>query len=392
MVSYSIYESDNRVRRYAETLVKQGYKVDAVGLCAQGRPKVTSTIQGVRFLPIQSRIRDEKGRLSYLIKLLAFFVRSMWFLIREHNREPYDLIHVHSVPDFEVFAAWYPRLKGAKIILDIHDIVPEFYVSKFRGTQHSVAFWLLVLVERLSTRFSDHVIASNHTWQKRLAERSVELSKLTTIINFPDTRIFHVHERTRADNKFIFLYPGSLNYHQGVDIAIRAFARVTATCPDAELHIYGSGEQLPSLLALVKELTLEENVLFKSTLPIDQIARVMEKANVGLVPKRKDGFGNEAFSTKILEFMAMGVPVIVPDSAIDTYYFNPSVVQFFNAGQEQSLADAMLLLAKDSELRQRLSKNASEFVRKYTWEVNEDVYLDMVNQLLKTKPAMTYVS
>lgn len=392
MVSYSIYESDNRVRRYAETLVQQGYEVDAVALSAEGQPQTASIIEGVRFFPIQRRIRDEKGRFSYLFKILFFFFRSMWFLIRQHKKEPYDLIHVHSVPDFEVFAAWYPKLKGAKVILDIHDIVPEFYASKFQTSQQSLAFRLLVLAERLSTGFSDHVIASNHIWEKRLSERSVEESKLTTIINFPDTRIFRTEGKTRRDDKFIFMYPGSLNYHQGIDLAIEAFSRVTNLCPNAEFHIYGSGEQIPSLLQLIKKLELEEKVIFKNSLPIDKIARVMENADVGLVPKRKEGFGNEAFSTKILEFMSLGVPVIVPNTAIDTYYFNPNVVEFFNAGEEESLVDAMLLLTNDAKRRQSLSSNAIEFVRKYSWQANQEMYLDIVGVLLKHHPSLACVS
>ena len=81
---------------------------------------------------IQHRERNERGRLSYISRLLLFFFRSAVFLSWRHLRNPYQLIHVHSVPDFEVFAALLPKLMGCKVILDIHDIVPEFYASKFQ--------------------------------------------------------------------------------------------------------------------------------------------------------------------------------------------------------------------------------------------------------------------
>lgn len=392
MVSYSLYESDNRVRRYAETLAKQGYEVDAVALRGEGESNEVSTIEGVRFFPIQRRIRNEKSRFSYLLKLTAFFLKSMWFLTRQHMQQPYDLIHVHSVPDFEVFAALYPKLQGAKVILDIHDIVPEFYASKFNRPSQSLTFKLLVFAERLSASFSDHVIASNHIWEKRLSQRSVDSSKLTTIINFPDTRIFRPQGRTRTDDRFIFLYPGSLNYHQGIDLAIRAFLRVATECNTAEFHIYGSGEQVPALLELVKSLGLQDKIKFRISLPIDKIARVMENADVGLVPKRKSGFGNEAFSTKTLEFMSLRVPVIVPDTAIDSYYFDSNVAEFFRAEDEQSLATAMLLLIQNEQRRRQLAANAGEFVKKFTWQANQSIYLDLVNALLKVEPRVEYVS
>jgi glycosyltransferase involved in cell wall biosynthesis len=63
---------------------------------------------------------------------------------------------------------------------------------------------------------------------------------------------------------------------------------------------------------------------------------------LGVVPKRADSFGNEAYSTKIMEFMSLGVPVIVSETKIDRYYFDDSVVRFFQSGNSDALADAML--------------------------------------------------
>ncbi|MGA2844501.1 MAG: glycosyltransferase family 4 protein [Candidatus Acidiferrales bacterium] len=383
MVAYSFYEADNRVRRYAETLARRGDRVDVVSLRQNGQPP-RGIINGVHVFRIQRRVVNERSKFSYLGRLLLFFIRSMAFLSVQQMKERYDLVHVHSVPDFEVFAAIVPKLTGSKIILDIHDLVPEFYLSKFSGTERSLTFRLLTTVERVSARFSDHVIAANHIWEKRLQNRSVKESKCTTILNFPDTEIFQARGRTRTDNRFVILYPGTLNYHQGIDIAIRALALIKDQVPEAEFHIYGSGEQLNPLRALVKELELEKRVFLMGTKPLHEISSVIENADLGVVPKRSNSFGNEAFSTKILEFMSLGVPVVVPDTAIDSYYFNNSVVKFFRANDEQSLADAILLMIKNPELRQKFTRDASEFVRKYSWDMNKDTYLNLVDSLVQS--------
>ena len=383
MVAYSFYEADNRVRRYAETLARRGDRVDVVSLRQNGQPP-RGIINGVHVFRIQRRVGNEKSKFSYLGRLLLFFMRSMTFLSVQQMKERYDLVHVHSVPDFEVFAAVVPKLTGSKIILDIHDLVPEFYLSKFKGTERSLAFRLLTTVERVSARFSDHVIAANHIWEKRLQERSVKESKCTTILNFPDTEIFQARGRTRTDNRFVILYPGTLNYHQGIDIAIRALALIRDQVPQAEFHIYGSGEQLNPLKALVQELGLEKRVFLMGTKPLHEISSVIENADLGVVPKRSNSFGNEAFSTKILEFMSLGVPVVVPDTAIDSYYFNNSVVKFFHANDEKSLADAILLMIKNPELRQKFSRDAAEFVLKYSWDMNKDTYLNLVDSLVQS--------
>ena len=89
---------------------------------------------------------------------------------------------------------------------------------------------------------------------------------------------------------------------------------------------------------------------------------VMEAASIGVVPKRAEGFGNEAFSTKVLEFMAMGLPAIIPNTAIDKRYFNSEVVRYFCAGDYQDLAAALRQLISNPVLRESLANNAIEFV------------------------------
>ena len=385
-MAYTFYESDNRVRRYAETLAREGFEVDVVALRREGNYPRIEVINGVRLLRIQLRVVNEKSRMVLLRRLLLFFLRSMWVLSREQLKRRYDLVHIHSIPDFEVFAAWLPKITGSKLILDIHDIVPEYYASKFNLSAKSLSFKLLVLVERLSAVFSDHVIVANHIWQQRLEGRSVRASKLTTILNFPDAQIFRRRGRKRNDNRFVLLYPGSLNYHQGLDLAILAFARIKEQAPLAEFHIYGIGEQLPYLLQLIHDLGLQDRVLYKGAQPLDHVASVMEDADLGIVPKRKNGFGNEAFSTKILEFMSMGVPVLIPDTAIDTYYFDESIVRFFRADNETSLAENLLELILNSSDRERLARNADQFIKGYLWDENEALYLNIVDSLLGSAP------
>src|SRR5689334_9099041 len=131
MLAYTFYETDNRVRRYAEALARRGDEVDAIVLQQEGKSPF-EIVNGVNVYRIQKRVRDERGPFSYLSKLLLFFARSMGAVTVRHLETRYDVIHVHSVPDFEVFAALIPRLMGAKVILDVHDIVPELYASKFK--------------------------------------------------------------------------------------------------------------------------------------------------------------------------------------------------------------------------------------------------------------------
>jgi glycosyltransferase involved in cell wall biosynthesis len=383
MNAYTFYETDNRVRRYAETLVKHGYEVDAFVLGRRGQPCFT-VINGVRVYRIQKRSRNENLPFSYLAKLLMFFVRSAWVLALHHLRAPYDVIHVHSVPDFQVFATLVPRLMGARVILDIHDIVPEFYASKFNVNERSLAFRLLLLTERLSIAYSDHVIIANHLWHTKLTQRSVRAEKCTPIINYPDLSIFSPRARSAAANDdFVVCYPGTLNWHQGVDLAVAAMVLLRDKVPNLKLLIIGDGPDRDKLTRMVKQEQLEDRVSMVGLMPMERVAEIMANIDLGVVPKRRNSFGNEAFSTKIFEFMAMGVPVIASKTRIDQYYFGEGAVQFFESDMAEDLADKILGLVRDPAKRASLRARGTQLIQQNNWHVKKGEYLELVGGLME---------
>jgi glycosyltransferase involved in cell wall biosynthesis len=382
MVSYSFYERDNRVMRYAETLAQRGDHVTVFALLRDDGPR-EEVLNGVHVHRLQSRQVNEKSRFSYLGRILQFLFRAMYRVSKNHLQHRYDLLHIHSVPDFIVFAGWLPRMTGTPVILDIHDILPEFYTSKFGSGRHSVSFRLLHAVEKISAKFSSHVIIANHIWQERLLSRSVEPGKCTVVLNSPDRSIFHTNGAPRSSTgRFVLLYPGTLNWHQGLDLAIRAFGKISDEVPQADFYIYGDGPSKDDLSALILELHLENRVFICNPMPLREVAKVIGSADLGIVPKRKDTFGNEAFSTKILEFMAMGVPVIVADTQVDRYYFDDSVVRFFRGGEEEDLAHNMLDMIQNADKRRNLVANATQFVDTVDWTAKKHEYLSLVDQLV----------
>jgi glycosyltransferase involved in cell wall biosynthesis len=313
--------------------------------------------------------------------------RAMYQVSARHLRRKYDFIHVHSVPDFLVFAAWLPRLLGTPVVLDIHDILPEFYNSKFGSHPNSMAFRFLQGVEKISGNFASHVIVANHIWQERLLSRSIEQGKCTVVLNSPDRSIFtKAVGKPAPRDRFSMLYPGSINWHQGLDLAIRAFGRIRNQVPHVDFHIYGEGPLKQDLVALAEKLNLKNRVLFHKPIPLREMAKVIQTADLGVVPKRSDNFGNEAFSTKIMEFMAAGVPVIVSDTLIDKYYFNSSVVCFFEAGNEKDLARHMLELIHNSERRRTQSEEATRFIKQNDWTARRHEYLDLVDEMVSRQP------
>jgi glycosyltransferase involved in cell wall biosynthesis len=382
MLVYNNFGTDNRVRRYAETLVKRGDQVDVIAITDGSHPLGTTVINGVTVHHIQQRTRDERSKWTYAGRLLRFLVLSSIYMARLHRRHRFDLIHVHNVPDFLVFAAWVPKLMGAKIILDIHDIVPEFFASKFSTKTRNWYVQLLKSVEKASMAFADHVIVSNHLWHEKLIARSVSRERSSVYLNHVDLAQFYRHPRTRSDDKFIIMFPGGFQWHQGLDIAIEALARVKLDVPNAELHLYGGGNIKEDLVRLAGQLGLNDSVKFCGSVPHDEVAGVIANADLGIVPKRSDSFGNEAYSTKIMEFMSQGVPVVVSQTKIDLFYFDDSVVKFFESGNAEAMADSMLQVIKNSSMREALIAKGFEYVALHSWDHKKNDYLDLVDSLV----------
>ncbi|MGH7181143.1 MAG: glycosyltransferase, partial [Nitrospiraceae bacterium] len=209
MVAYTNYESDNRVRRYAEALVKRGDHVDVIAISEGNAPLGEEEISGVRVCKIQRRENIDQGKWTYAWSLLRFLAAASLLLARKHEEVGYDVIHVHNSPGFLVFSAWYPKWMGAKVILDIHEIAPELFSVKFLEKVEITYVKILNSIEKASADFADHVIIPNHLWQEKLISCSVAKEKCSVFMNYADSGVFYRRIRTRNDGRHIILFLGT---------------------------------------------------------------------------------------------------------------------------------------------------------------------------------------
>ncbi len=384
MLAYAFYESDTRVMQYAAALVERGDVVDVIALRRSDTTPEREVLGGVNVYRIQTRMVNEKGLFAYVSRILRFTLRAASLLRRMQRQHGYDLIHVHNVPDCLVFAAAYPKWKHVPVILDIHDLLPEFYASKFKISRTSPLFKMLTVIERFSAAFASHVIVANDLWCDRLAARSSRADKCSVVRNRPDLAIFDgsTGGQRKPDGRFLLTYPGSLNWHQGLDVAIHAFTKVASQMPDAEFHIYGEGAAKLSLIELVKNLGMQRQIFFHDMLSSRAVAQVMAMTDLAIEPKRSTSeFGNEALSTKILEFMTLGVPVIASRTTIHAYYYDDSIIQYYENDDADDLAAQILRLKNDPALRRSVAAGAARYAEENTWNARKSEYLRLVDAL-----------
>jgi glycosyltransferase involved in cell wall biosynthesis len=274
-------------------------------------------------------------------------------------------------------------MTGARLILDIHDVVPELFANKFKTGLKQFYVSGLRFVEKLCCHFVDHVIVSNHIWVEKLVARSVRPAQCSVVVNLPDPEVFSRRLRTRQDDRFIVIFPGTFQWHQGLDIGIKAFAEFRKKMPNAEFHLYGAQHEklMNWLKGIARDLGLEDAVKFCGIASLDAIPEIIANADLGVVPKRADSFGNEAYSTKIMEFMSQGIPVVVSRTKIDSYYFDDETVRFFPSGDSAAMAEAMYEVARNPVLRESLIRRGLEYVELHGWDRTKQQYFDLIDSL-----------
>jgi glycosyltransferase involved in cell wall biosynthesis len=384
MVAYTNFISDARLHRYALSLLDRGDRVDIIGLGIKGKP-YQRIINGANVYNIQTRNFTERTPLSYLKNVFQFFILSSFALTRLHLKNRYDLIHYHNIPDFGVFCTFIPKLMGIKVILDIHDLVPEFYMRKFNVHENHLIIKLLKWIEKISARFADHVIIVTELWRQKIIKRSVEPSRCTVIMNVPYTGLFvskKKYKKKKDTKSFLLSYHGNLAEQNGVDVTIKAMNIVNKKYPHISLQIIGEGRQKKNLIELMHKYNLQKKIKFIDNQPIQKIPDIVGIADAGIDPKREGVYAGETLSVKIMEYLQLEIPAIVSRTKTASTYFNENTVMFFQPGNEKDLARCIIELYKSSALRKSLLKNAKIFNEEYNWEKYKKIYYDLLNRLI----------
>lgn len=384
MVAYTNYPADARIRRDAEALVERGDEVDVI--CAstpalEGRDE----LNGVRLHPLRLRFSCEElvGHLDYLRQYVLFVVRAAILLARLHRRGRYDVIHVHTMPDFLVFSALVPKLFGCKVILDVHDLMPELYASKFRVPHTHWMIRLVSLVERLSVRFADRAIAVHRPHLDALVRHGNPADKFTIIMNLPDPGIFSPRRSAPQTPPFTLVYHGTVARRNGLDIAVRAVGVARESVPGLRLRVVGDGDYFPELRRLVRELGLEDCVhLEQGSVPVERLLPFIRGATAGVVPILQDPFTRYMLPVKLLEYVAVGVPTIASRSETIESYFATDTVLLCPAGDVRALADQIIKLQSDPALRDALSAAGVRWSAEHSWDRQKQSYFELIDSLV----------
>jgi glycosyltransferase involved in cell wall biosynthesis len=386
MVVYTLYYFDARVRREAETIASlSGYSVLVLVPRQNAKPR-RYELEGVAVQELDIRKYEGEGMARYLWSYIHFFFRALLSVTALFFKGKIDYVHVHNMPNFIVFTAIVPWLFGRNIILDIHDTMKETYMAKFSEAGKNASFLpkILDLEERISCRFAGAVICTNDLQKKALVDRGIPAEKITVVLNVPDSRVFKYNRSvTERDRKGQFRpgYQGTIAGRLGVDLAIRSVSRLLEVVPGLEFWILGGGESCEEFKSLSKDLGISDVVFFKDAVPVDQLSPILEEIDLGVIPNRRSVASNLMLPVKMLEYIALGIPVVAPRLTMIEHYFTDEMVYFFEPDDEKSLDEAILQAHGDKRGRIQKALSAKTFLDEYGWDNHKQRLINLYREM-----------
>jgi glycosyltransferase involved in cell wall biosynthesis len=386
---FSYYPADPRPRRAAEALAREGVLIDLICLQKNVEEPRREIINGVSVFRVPLR-RRRRGKITYIGQYSIFILRSFLQLTSQSIFRRYDFVHVHNMPDVLVFSALVPKARGAKIILDLHDPMPELMMSIYNlGAESHFVRWLRRL-EKLSISFAHLILTPNKAFQELFISRGCPSEKIQVIMNSPESDIFRPSKydsltRTSANGEkpFKIMYHGLIAERHGLDTALEAIARLRSVIPTLEFHIFGDRTPYMNKVdAQMQKLGLRSCVHYHGYRPQTEIAKSIRSIDLGIIPNRRSPFTEINMPTRIFEYLAMGKPVVVPDTRGIRDYFGAESALFFEPGDPQSLGDAILDVYRNPQKVDSILARGRTVYEAHRWEVHRVQFLDRVNVLL----------
>lgn len=386
MIAYTNYVSDPRVIRMAEAARDGGFSVDVIALKDHGQAR-QEVIRGIRVYKVQAHHRGGTLR-KYLWEYAKFFLRSTAISAHLFLTRRYRVVHVHNMPDALVFSSIVPKMFGAKVILDIHDPMPETYSSKFRNHSKNLVSQLLLLQERLSAAFVDQTITvSDPVKDGILIAHGYSPERIGVIGNFADDNIFRPLDVPTTNGVMRFVFHGLIAERNGLRTLVEAVAQIR-NLNKIRIRIIGEGDFSSTLHALIQARGLNDVIEFvNQSYPVYEIPKLLSDCHVGLVPLdiATSTVANFALPLKLVEYACLGLPSISIHNAAIDYYFGLDECMFFKSGDAASLAQVMLQVAEDPNILIPYRKELAKVRKRLLWSKEKEKYVSMLKSLTYEK-------
>ena len=378
---------DRRVWQEATALKGAGFEVTVicpVGLNCDTERDVT--IDGVRILryPLRPAAGGPKG---YLREYSLALWHTLRLALKVRARRRVDVVQACNPPDLLFLIALVLRPFGARFVFDHHDLVPELFLSRFSHggrTLHRLTRY----TERLTFAAADAVISTNESYRKVAIERGgMSPDRVTVVRSAPDLNRFHRRSPDadlRCGKAHLLAYLGVMGPQDGVDHALRAVQRLRDQIgrDDFRCIFMGWGDCFDEMVALRDELGIADIVEFPGRVPDEFVERALSTADVCLSPDPLNPLNNVSTMNKVVEYMAMGRPIVSFD-LVEARVSAGAAAVYVQPNDDLGFAAAIDSLLRNPEVCHRMGELGRRRVEdELSWAVSSRALVRFYRRLL----------
>lgn len=380
------FPQDPRVRKEVSALLERGHEVDVVCLRKEGEPR-EDTWRGARIhrLPMSHK---RGGVLGYVWNYSVFLLLATLACLKLHVRRRFHVVQVNTMPDILVFSALMPRLLGARVLLDMHEVMPELFMSIYAIPSRHPLVRLLKVLEWLSLKAANRIITVNEQCAAIFRSRGLAPGKLSIILNVPElpeeaqaAAESDASLQNEEGEPFRLFSHGSILPRYGYAVLIRAMRLLLDQGRNVRLDIVGQGEQQSELEALCAELRLGDAVAFHGYQPFTELLKPMRAADLCVVALIKDVYTDIMLPNKLFEYVAMRKPVIASRTEAVLDFFGEDALAYYESESPEDMARTIAALMDDPERRAAMTGQAWQRMEPVMWERHKVEYLEIVESM-----------
>jgi len=294
-------------------------------------------------------------------------------------------------------------LKGPKLVLELNGLVSEDWklekerngdINMFRNVRVKLSDWVEIFVAKKA----DAVIVVAQGIKDILIKRGVDENKIFVIPNGANIDLFRPikdsainelrHRYSINEGDHIIIFIGNFEWYHGIEYLIRSAPLILNTFPNTKFLIVGDGPIRKELENLVKNMNLFDKIIFTGRAPYEMVPLYINMADVCVAPftrARNERIGLSPL--KIYEYLACGKPVIASDiKGVGDLLRHSNAGIAVKPEDPVELANAIIKLLKDEELRRQMGENGRKVVvNNYSWDHTAKKTIEVFKKILNKK-------
>ena len=333
----------------------------------QFNPEINSKIKIIRTeTPSRTKIKVAARRCQSNIKNKSIEVGKL---------NQFDFIFTifhpfHLVPKAAVEAA---KKLDIPSIVKVDDAIYE-KSSGIKSLQRKIEKMINGKTLRSGTKI---LVSNNETKKIIIDEYNVMQEKISIVPNGVDLSMFDI---TKKKNPKKVVFAGAMYYHRGLDVLLETIPLVIEKIPDAKFVLLGSGTEMDKLKEIVSKNKLDNSVEFKGWIEREKIPENIADASIGIGPLRLTEVTSRALPIKVLEYMAVSLPLIAQKGTLPNDVLENEKNGFFIENHIE-LAEKIILLLNEPKKVQNMGAHSLKLVQKFSWDQVVDSVINEVKNI-----------